>query len=266
MVEELTTVEVNGTRICYRQAGHGEPLILLHGFLCDSRCWKYQLAELSDQFEVIAWDAPGAGASADPPESFTTKDYAHCLAAFLERINVDRPHVLGLSWGGILAQEFYRMYPGCPRCLMLADTYAGWRGSLPEDVWRERLANCLADAAGPRQVLLSKFLPSIFTASAPKELREEFSAIASDFHPIGFRLMSLSSAEVDTRDLLPHIAVPTLVLWGDDDRRSPIEVARQLYEAIPNAELAMIPNAGHLSNMEQPSNFNEHVRRFCLAA
>ena len=75
--------------------------------------------------------------------------------------------------------------------------------------------------------------------------------------------MSLSSAEIDTRDLLPRIDVPTLLLWGDDDRRSPMDVAEQLHAAIPGAELAIIPNAGHVSNMEQPEAFNRLIRRFC---
>lgn len=101
-------------------------------------------------------------------------------------------------------------------------------------------------------------------------MREELSAIVSEFHPLGFRLMSLSSAEVDTRDLLAHllarIDVSTLVLWGDDDRRSPMPVAEQFHAAIPGAELAIIPKAGHVSNMEQPDVFNAHVRRFCLSA
>ena len=76
--------------------------------------------------------------------------------------------------------------------------------------------------------------------------------------------MSMSSAAMDTRDFLPNIEVPTLVLWGDDDRRSPMHVAEQLHAAIPGSELAIIPNAGHLSNMEQPEAFNAQVRRFCL--
>jgi pimeloyl-ACP methyl ester carboxylesterase len=78
--------------------------------------------------------------------------------------------------------------------------------------------------------------------------------------------MSLSSAEMDTRTLLTTIDVATLVLWGDDDRRSPMHIAEQLSAAIPRAELVIIPNAGHLSNMEQPEAFNAHVRRFCLSA
>jgi pimeloyl-ACP methyl ester carboxylesterase len=112
---------------------------------------------------------------------------------------------------------------------------------------------------------MDKFVPGVFSDAAPQRLLEEFSTIVSEFHPIGFRLMSLSSAEVDTRDLLAEIDVPTLLLWGEADRRSPLEVAKQFHAVIPGAKLAMIPNAGHLSNMEQPVVFNEHVRRFCLS-
>ena len=89
------------------------------------------------------------------------------------------------------------------------------------------------------------------------------SAVVSDFHPLGFRLMAKSSADTDTTDLLPNIEVPTLVLWGDDDRRSPMNIAEQLRDAIPNAELAVIAKTGHVSNMEQPEEFNAQVRRFC---
>jgi pimeloyl-ACP methyl ester carboxylesterase len=263
---QLHSVEIDGQTIAYRQSGQGPALVLLHGFLCDSRCWKHQLSQLSDQFRVVAWDAPGAGSSSDPPQTFTTASYARCLARFLDAIGIERAHMLGLSWGGILAQEFYRRYADRFRSLVLADTYAGWRGSLPETVWKERLATCLRDASGPPEALVAKFLPGVFTDAAPQRLREEFAAIVSEFHPMGFRLMSLSSAEVDTRDLLPSIDVATLVLWGDDDRRSPLSVAEQFHAAIPGAELAIIPNAGHVSNMEQPNLFNSHVRRFCLSA
>jgi pimeloyl-ACP methyl ester carboxylesterase len=104
----------------------------------------------------------------------------------------------------------------------------------------------------------------MFTDRVPEDVRDEQRVIMSEFHPVGFRLMSRSSAEIDTRTLLPKIDVPTLVLWGDDDRRSPIHFAEQLHTAIPSSELAVIPNAGHVSNMEQPEAFNAHVRRFCL--
>jgi pimeloyl-ACP methyl ester carboxylesterase len=263
---QLHSVEVDGQTVAYRQAGKGPALVLLHGFLCDSRCWRPQLSHLSDQFRVVAWDAPGAGSSSDPPDTFTTASYVHCLAGFLDAIGVERAHILGLSWGGILAQEFYRLHAERFRSLVLADTYAGWRGSLPETVWKERLESCLQDAGGPSEALVAKFVPGVFTDAAPHHLRAAFSAIVSKFHPAGFRLMSLSSAEVDTSNLLPSIGVPTLVLWGEDDRRSPLSVAELFHAAIPGAELAIISNAGHLSNMERPDVFNGHVRRFCLSA
>ena len=255
--------EMEGLPVGYRQTGRGAALVLLHGFLCDSRCWLPQLAGLSDSFTVIAWDAPGAGASSDPPGDFTTTDYTRCLAGLLDTIGVERAHIVGLSWGGILAQEFYRQYRERVRSLVLAGTYAGWRGSLPEALWRDRLATCLADSTGSPDSLIAKFVPGALSDTAPPDVREQFAAIVREFHPIGFRLMSLSSAEMDTRDLLPTIRAPTLVLWGQDDRRSPLRIANQLHTAIPDAELAIIPRAGHLSNMEQPETFNHHVRRFC---
>lgn len=201
---DLRFAEVDGYSIAYREAGRGAGLVLLHGFVSDSRCWRHQLSGLSDQFRVVAWDAPGAGSSSDPPDTFTTESYARCLTSFLDTIGITRAHVVGLSWGGILAQEFYRLYPERLGCLVLADTYAGWKGSLPEPVWRERLATCLHDAAEPPDTLVAKFLPGMFTDAV------------------------------------------------------------SLHAAIPGAQLAIIPNAGHVSYMEQPGAFNAHVRRFCL--
>jgi pimeloyl-ACP methyl ester carboxylesterase len=87
-------------------------------------------------------------------------------------------------------------------------------------------------------------------------------AIVRDFHPAGFRLMAQSLAETDTTELLPSIDVPTLLLWGDGDRRSPPEVARKFEAAIPGARLQLITNAGHVSNMERPEEFSSYVRGF----
>lgn len=260
---ELRFERVDGLTVGYRHAGQGAALVLLHGFLCDSRCWLPQLIGMSDSFRAIAWDAPGAGTSSDPIGSFSTAKYARCLAGLLDAIGIGRAHIVGLSWGGIVAQEFYRQYQDRVGTLVLADTYAGWRGSLPEAVWRERLAACLTDSTGSPDSLVTKFVPGALSDGVLPDVRERFAAIVREFHPVGFRLMSLSSAEMDTRDLLPTIRSPTLVLWGQDDRRSPLHIATQLHLAIPNSELAIIPRAGHMSNMEQPETFNRHVRRFC---
>lgn len=261
----MTRAEVAGHTVTYRCAGDGPALVLLHGFLCDSRVWERQLLDLSDRFTVVAWDAPGAGSSSDPPDPFTMTDWSHCLAEFLNVVGFARAYVLGLSWGGVLAQEFHRLYPTRILGLILADTYAGWKGSLPEAVCAERLARCLREASMPAEEFVTRWVPEFFTEAAPQGLHERMSAVVSDFHPLGFRLMAKSLADTDTTSLLSSIKVPTLLLWGDDDRRSPMSIAAQLRHAIPHAELAVIANAGHVSNMEQPEAFNAQVRRFCLS-
>jgi pimeloyl-ACP methyl ester carboxylesterase len=152
------------------------------------------------------------------------------------------------------------------RRLVLAGTYAGWKGSLPESVWKDRLETCLRDSTGSAAPLVANLLPGMFTEGVSASVRDELAVILSEFHPVGFRVMSKSSAETDTRELLPRIDVPTLLLWGDDDRRSPMHVAGQLHRGIPGAQLEIIANAGHVTNMEQPGAFNARVRRFCLSS
>jgi pimeloyl-ACP methyl ester carboxylesterase len=260
---ELTHAEVNGYSVAYQDTGKGPPLVLLHGFLCDSRCWRRQLEDLSDSFRVIAWDAPGAGSSSDPPDPFTITDWTKCLAQFLDVVGIERAHILGLSWGGVLAQEFYRLCPARVLRLILADTYAGWTGSLPEESCKKRLERCSLESSLPPDEFVPLWVHEFFTEGASLQLKEEMSEVVSEFHPLGFRLMAKSLYDTDTTDLLPNMGVPTLLLWGDDDRRSTMNIAEQFQDAIPNAELAIIANAGHVSNMEQPEEFNAQVRRFC---
>jgi pimeloyl-ACP methyl ester carboxylesterase len=262
---ELFHTQVGESSIAYRRFGHGPALVLLHGILCDSRAWGEQLAGLSDHFTVVAWDAPGAGVSSDPPGSFTITDWAECLAGFLDQIGITRAHIVGLSWGGAVAQEFYRLYPKRVLGLVLAGTYAGWKGSLSESVCEQRLARCLREASLPAEEIVGRWVPEFLTEAAPQALREAMSDIVLDFHPAGFRLMAKSLAEMDTTTLLPRIVAPTLLLWGDRDQRSSLEIAAQFRDAMPNARLAVLTGAAHISNMERPQEFNAAVRNFCLS-
>lgn len=259
-------VQVSGLSIAYRRAGSGPPVVLLHGFTLDSRSWRPQIEGLSDRFTVIAWDAPGAGQSQDPPEGFSLADWARSLAGFLDAAGVERAHIVGLSWGGILAQEFYRLHATRVMSLVLAGTYAGWRGSLPAPLPEERLDACLSDAALAPGDFVEKYLPGMFGDAPPREVRAELAGIMAGFHPSGFRQMATTSALADTRELLPTIRVPTLLVWGDADRRSPIPVAHAFRDAVPGAELQILPGAGHLCNLERPAQFNAVVRDFLIAA
>jgi pimeloyl-ACP methyl ester carboxylesterase len=256
-------VDVDHRPIFYRDEGEGPALVLLHGFLCDSRAWAPQLRDLSDGYRVVAWDAAGAGASDDPPETFTITDWAEDLARLLDALALEEAHIVGLSWGGLVAQAFYGRHPSRVRSLVLSDTYAGWKGSLAADAVEKRLARCISESELAPAELVARWVPmEFFTETVSDEVTSAMADIVSGFHPLGFRLMARSLAENDTTSLLPTIRVPTLLLWGEGDQRSPIEVAERFRDAIPNAELQIIPGAGHVSNMEQPDLFTSHVRRF----
>jgi pimeloyl-ACP methyl ester carboxylesterase len=258
----MDIIEVDGLRIAYERAGAGPPLVLLHGYVGDGRTtWQWQLDGLSDEFTVVAWDAPGAGGSSDPPESIGMAGYADCLAGFVERLRLDKPHVAGLSFGGALALEFYRRHSAIPMTLILASAYAGWGGSLPADVAEQRLRQALVLADLPPDEFVGALLPTMFSERMTPEAVDVFGGSMLAFHPAGFRAMARASAE-DLRSVPPYINVPTLLVYGDKDVRAPLAVAEELHAAISGSTLVVVPGVGHLCNLEAPEEFNTTVRTF----
>src|ERR1044072_6953339 len=136
----MEVVRASGLEIAFERVGDGPPLVLVHGAASDARFWRPQLAALADEFTVVAWDEPGAGSSSDVPEDFALADYARCLAAMIEAMDLGPAHVAGLSWGGTVALELFRERPDLIATLIGIDTYAGWKGSLPADEVRTRVA------------------------------------------------------------------------------------------------------------------------------
>lgn len=263
IVAIVDSVEVGGLRIAFEREGDGPPLVLLHGFVGDAvGTWSSQLETLSEDFTVVAWDAPGAGRSSAAPESFRMDDYADCLFGFVSALELARPYVAGLSFGGALALELFRRHRSLPSKLVLASAYAGWAGSLLPDIAEERLQLSLRLSRLPAAELVAALLPGMFSAGAPADRVSAFAANISEFDPAGFRVMAMASAEADLRDVLPLIDVPTLLLYGDQDVRAPREVAEALLAAIPGARLVMMPGVGHVSSVEAPDRFCAEVRSF----
>jgi len=258
----MEMIEVDGLPIAYERAGAGPPLILLHGYVGDGpTTWRRQLEGLCDEFTVVAWDAPGAGGSADPPASFGMAGYADCLAGFVDKLGLGKPHVAGLSFGGALALEFYHRHSTIPMTLILASAYAGWGGSLPADVAEQRLQQALVLAKLSPDEFVGRLLPTMFSEATPPEAVDAFRASMLAFHPAGFRAMARASAE-DLREVLPHINVPTLLVYGDKDVRAPLAVAEDLHAAISGSTLVVLPDTGHVCNVEAPEAFNRAVRSF----
>jgi pimeloyl-ACP methyl ester carboxylesterase len=145
--------------------------------------------------------------------------------------------------------------------LILASGYAGWGGSLPAEVVQQRLRQALALADGTPQAFVDALLPSMFSTTVPRETVDAFRTSMQAFHPRGFAAMARASAE-DVRDVLPHVDVPTLLVYGDLDVRAPLAVAEGLRAAIAGAGLVVLPRVGHVCNIEAPDEFNTAVRGF----
>ncbi len=254
-------VVVGGLTVGFRRTGQGPPLVLLHGGMGDKRSWPDQFKDLSDDFTVVAWDAPGCGASSDPPETFRLADYGDCLAGFVDALGLDRPHVLGHSFGAGLALQLYDRHPRVARSLILAGAYAGWAGSLPAEEVEARLRLAL-ETAELLPGFVPESIPGLFSDVMTAEKKALLASIMSDARPVGTRVMARAFAEADLRDVLPRIQVPTLLLCGDADQRSSLAVGRALHAAIPSSKLVVLSGAGHESYFELPERFNAEVRSF----
>jgi len=257
----MDTVEVRGLRLAYRRSGHGRTVMFVHGGAEDSRGWTPQLEALSDEFTVIAWDEPGAGGSADVPDGFGLADYADCLAGMIRVLGVSPTSVVGLSWGTTVTLELYRRHPGVVRSMVLADGYAGWRGSLGAKEADARLATLRAVLAGSSEVS-DPTLSGLFAGDPPARFVPLMQAMAADVRRQSMLTALAAMAQADLTDVLPTVQVPTQLVWGALDARSPLSVAREFERGIPGARLALIPDCGHVSNLGAPGPFNELVRVF----
>jgi len=255
-------VDIAGLHIAFRRRGDGPSLVLLHGAVCDSRVWRVELESLSDAFTVVAWDAPGCGGSSDPPDDFRMPDYGDCLARFVDSLGLGPAHVLGHSWGSALALELYRQRPDPLRSLVLVGAYAGWAGSLPPDEVERRLHFALQTTELGPEAFEPTTMRGLFSDVMPQERARELAAIMSDTRPAGTRTMAYALAEADLRDVLARIGVPTLLVYGDQDERSPLSVAHELHAAIPGSTLSVLPGLGHECYLESAPAFEEAVRTF----
>lgn len=259
-------VDAAGLRIAFRRRGAGPPLLLLHGAACDGRVWRVQLESFADAFTVVAWDAPGCGGSDDPPEHFRLGDFAECLAAFLADLAPDRWHVVGHSWGSSLALDLCRRRPDLVRSLVLVGGYAGWAGSLPPDEVRRRLDFALAAADQvPEGSWQPTSMPGLFSDAMPGDRAAELAGIMSEIRPAGTRTMARALAGADLRDALADIDVPTLLVHGEADERSSLDVARALRAGIAGSTLTVLSGLGHECYLEDATAFETAVRGFLTA-
>lgn len=258
----MDTIDVEGRRIAYRCVGIGPPLVLLHGAPCDSRTWQWMLPDLARDHTVIAWDAPGFGESSDIDDGWRGPQFADALAAFVAALGLERPHLVGHSFGTMVALTLFDRHPAVPASLVLIGGYAGWAGSLPPDEVVRRLELFvgmaeLGDAFDPKSYpgLFTDLIPADRDAALATMMRENIRSAT-------VRAAGHVGAESDLRPVLPTIDVPTLVLHGEADARSPLANGRALHAAIPTSQLVVLPELGHACVVEDPEACAAAIRRF----
>lgn len=249
-------------------AAPARALVLLHAFPLAAEMWRPQLDAVPAGWRFVAPDLGGFGQSAIGDDSVPASMDGHArdVVALLDHLGVDRAVIAGLSMGGYVAFALLRLAPERVAGLVLADT----RAEADDDAARtsrDRMAETL-ERGGPAAVF-ERMLPGLLgatTQTTRPEIVQQVRAlaVAQPVDGIHGGIQSLKSRP-DSTPLLAGIACPTLVIVGNEDQITGKDVARRLHVRIPGAELAVIEGAGHLSNLEQPGEFNQTLARFLAA-
>ncbi|HJT19500.1 MAG TPA: alpha/beta fold hydrolase [Nitrospira sp.] len=256
-------VQANGITLGYDDHGRGTPLVFLHAFPFNRTMWEPQVTVLSARHRVITIDLRGHGESDAPFWRYSLEQYADDVRVLLAHLGIAKAVFVGLSMGGYLAFTLYRRYPESILGLVLADTRAE-ADTAAQSKWRFDLAQ-RAGALGPSAVvedMLPKLLSPRRYARDP-DLVERVRAIQASAPVPGIVGDLMAMAErPDSTDMLASISVPTLVLCGEDDVLTTPTDAERIARGIRGAKLTTIPDAGHMSNMEQPALFNRAIEEF----
>ena len=260
----MSVVPVNDLTVRYEQSGFGTPLLLIHGHPFDCTMWRPQLAAGLDG-HLIGPDLRNFGRtiSSNGPASWST--YAEDLIAFADTLGIQRFAVAGLSMGGQIALEIAALAPGRLLGLVLCDTFA------PVDSPEKRAGRlALADRLEREGMepyaneVLSKMVCDHTIDTKPGITHELFEMMKRA--PVRGAAEALR-ARVQRRDyvnLLPTITAPTLIVVGEFDQFTPVTDAELMHDAIPGSTLVVIPEAGHVTNLEQPEAFNQALGQFFL--
>jgi 3-oxoadipate enol-lactonase len=261
MMASMPIARVNGISINYQVSGHGPWLTLSHSLACRLEMWDEEVRRLSERFTVLAYDSRGHGRSSAPEMPYTLDTIADDIAGLLDHVGADKTHWIGLSMGGIFGLTTALKYPGRFSSMVLADT-----GSRLSDESRQAFKDRVATVrAGRMEAIIQPTLKRWFEDST-RERRTELMARVAEWirdTPLeGYIGVSAAIPTIDVTHRLHEIRIPVLVLVGANDRAMPLSLSETLVKNLPDAELVVIPSAGHLSNLENPDAFYAALEKF----
>jgi 3-oxoadipate enol-lactonase len=260
----MTTAALERLNINYRLEGDGpETVVLVNGLADDLETWDYQVRALLEAgYRVLRFDNRGIGRSDKPVGPYTTAMFAADTKALVDHLEIGDFHLVGVSMGGMIAQEYALAYAADLRSVALACTYAapGPFCSRMFSLW-EDMAPVMGVPAVMRDVTVWAFTPEFFE-KRPDDAAEFETAMRFIDQPIPAYLAQLNSIQAhDASDRLGSLNVPTLVLAGETDILIPVELSRRLHSLIPRAQWATT-NGGHACLWEYPDQFNRALIAF----
>ncbi len=253
---------VNGIEIEYQSTGTGVPVLLLTGLAGVGRAWGEHIDRFGAEFHTVAPDHRGTGGTTAAVDGYSIETHAKDMADLLRSLGTGAAHVVGSSTGGAIGQVMALDHPDVVRSLTVVSSWAGPDAYFNRQfAVRRRVLTELGSVAYLETTALFLFAPSV-TANRPEVVERWMSkAAAGGTDPaIMAKRIDMILAH-DQRDRLSHVAVPTLVLVGDEDICTPPHQSRELAHLIPGAELQVL-SGGHLIYLEQPEAFHRTVAEF----
>jgi len=253
---------VNGTRIYYETAGTGHPVVFIHGFTLDTHMWDDQFEYLAEQFHVIRYDVRGFGKSAVPTEEL----YSHVedLKTLLDHLKIKQSYLIGQSMGGGIAIDFTLTYPEYVNALVLVDTaLSGFDGSSDGNarfalIWEE------ASRGGIPAAKTSWLTHPFFTlAPSQPDVAARLAQIVENYS--GWHFVNEShehNLNPPAAQRLREITIPTLAIVGQHDVPDFLQITELISQEVPQVRKIIIPNVGHMSNMEAPEQINRAIYEF----
>lgn len=259
-ISERQIAKTPGGAISFREEGQGQPLLLLHGMNGNSKSWSHQLRAFSDRYRVVAWDAPGYGASDPVPPNADA--YAAQVNHLLNHLKIDQAYVVGHSMGGVIAERFCARNLAQSKCLVLSGTH--WGNAAPADAplaskYAKRLQDLEKMSAKEYGEMRAQ---KMLSTSLSREVFDLVAEIAAETRREGLLNGGQMVEKTDNRPLLGSLNLPVLILTGERDAVVTPQRSESMMAYLPNARAVSLPDVGHAPYLEAPEAFNQAIQQF----
>src|SRR5262252_5683099 len=254
-------IKANGIEINYVIEGEGPLVTMSHSLACDLSMWDEQARALRDRYRVLRFDTRGHGQTSAPSGPYSLSQLADDLLGLLKSLGIERTHFVGLSMGGMIGQVFALAHPTMIESLVLCDTTSRYPDTAAP-LWEERIRMVEAQGMAPMvEPTLGRWFTTPFRTQRA-DVMARVGEMIRQTPPSGYVGCCHAIPKINVTGRLAELHCPALVIVGEEDPGTPVDMARDIHAALPGAQLAILRSASHLSNVEQPQEFNRILLRF----